>query len=89
MIESVMLFDIYEPLLYHISNVVTFIIIIYREIKMLKAAEEENGSKNESEETCRSSVTIQLDEDEDHFTQSTGKVSRLGFVCISGSLSGS
>ncbi|XP_056908191.1 hydrocephalus-inducing protein homolog isoform X4 [Takifugu flavidus] len=45
-----------------------------REIKMLKAAEEENGSKNESEEMCRSSVTIQLDEDEDHFTQSTGKV---------------
>lgn len=54
---------------------------------MLKAAEEENSSKNEREETCRSSVTIQLDEDY-HFIHSTVKVSKLGFVCISGSLSG-
>lgn len=56
---------------------------------MLKAAGQENGSKKEREETSSSSVTIQLDEEDDHFAHSTVKVSGLGFVCISGSPSGS
>lgn len=49
---------------------------------MLKAAEEENGSKTERGEACRSE-TIQLDEDD--VTHSPVKVSKLGFVCISDS----
>lgn len=69
MMKSVMQFDLY--------------IIIYRELEMLKAAQEENGFKDEREEACSSSETIQLDEDEDegHFTHSTVKVSKLG-LCV-------